>query len=70
MYVLHMSMLQLGFAAGPELRGTLYHQLSVWMQIMIAEAGSRRKGIAREALLIMMAHARDRLVRPSRTVWT
>ena len=32
---------------------------------MIAEAGSRRKGIAKEALLIMMVHGHDRLVRPT-----
>ena len=42
----------------------------LWLQIMIAEAGSRRKGIAREALLIMMAHAHDRLVRLSHTACT
>lgn len=35
----------------------------VAMQIMIAEAGSRRKGIAKEALLLMMAHGCNRLVR-------
>ncbi len=35
---------------------------SVSMQIMIAEADSRRKGIAKEALLIMMVHGHDRLV--------
>ena len=33
------------------------------MQIMIAEPGSRRKGIAREALTIMMAYAAEHLVR-------